>query len=338
MYDNEIKMMVRISKAVGDRIDYIQAGGGNTSVKFDDRIMAVKASGYQLQETTESKGYITVDYPKIKKFYDEADLNSDEDLDKQSLETSLNSVELLPRMENRRPSVEVGFHAFMERCVIHSHSVYINIMCCSKEGRELAAKIFDGSGISYAYVPYVNPGFLLAYTIKQAYENYRDEHSIPPKVVFMQNHGVVVCDDDTEAVIELHEKINNMIREHINPAEFELPKIKKTVEGYASDTEFLKKWTAGKEKFIRELRLYPDQLLYVTQHMDKITKLDDETGEITYASSDRMARSIEDTLAGVAYVVDEIHKAGLTLSRMTEKEAAFITNWESEKYKEAFMK
>ena len=56
MYDNEIKMMVRISKAVGDRIDYIQEGGGNTSVKFDDRIMAVKASGYQLQETTENNG------------------------------------------------------------------------------------------------------------------------------------------------------------------------------------------------------------------------------------------------------------------------------------------
>lgn len=338
MYDNEIKMMVRISKAVGDRIDYIQAGGGNTSVKFDDRIMAVKASGYQLQETTENKGYITVDYPKIKKFFDEADLNSGADLDKQSLEISLKSMELLPGMENRRPSVEVGFHAFMERCVIHSHSVYINIMCCSKEGRELAAEIFDGSGISYTYVPYVNPGFLLAYTIKQAYENYRDKHGNPPKVVFMQNHGVVVCDDDPEAVIELHEKVNDMIREYINPGEFEIPAIKKKVEGFASDTEFLKKWTAGKEKFIRELRLYPDQLLYVTQHMDMITKIDDETGEITYSSSERMGKSIEDTLAGAAYVIDEIEKAGLTLCQMTEKEAAFITNWESEKYKETFMK
>lgn len=338
MYDNEIKMMVRISKAVGDRIDYIQAGGGNTSVKFDDRILAVKASGYQLQETTQSKGYVTVDYPRIKKFFDEADLNSGLDLDKQSLEISLNSMELLPDMENRRPSVEVGFHAFMKRCVIHSHSVYINIMCCSKEGRELAAKIFDGSGISYAYVPYVNPGFLLAYTIKLAYEKYLDEHGAPPKVVFMQNHGVVVCDDDPEVVIELHEKVNDKIRDYINPGEFENPKIKKTAEGFASDTQFLKKWTVGREKFIRELRLYPDQLLYVTQHMDTITKIDNETGEITYNTSERMARSIEDTLVGVAYVVDEIEKAGLTLSQMTEKEAAFITNWESEKYKEAFMK
>jgi len=338
MYEKQIKEMVKISKAVGDRVDYIQAGGGNTSVKFDERIMAVKASGYQLSETTEDKGYITVDYPKIKKFYDEANPNDGKDYDKLSLEVSLDAVKLLDGMEDRRPSVEVGFHAFMERCVIHSHSVYINIMCCAGEGEELADKIFGGSGISYAYVPYVNPGFLLAYTIKQAYDDYREENGQPPKVVFMQNHGVVVCDDDPEEAIALHEKVNDMIRDYFKPSEFCMPALKKEGEGFANDSEFLKNWTAGKKEFIRGLRLYPDQLLYVTMYFDTITKIDDESGDIAYDTTEKMASLIEDTLAGAAYVVSEIEKAGLKLSQMSKKDADFITNWESEKYKTAFMK
>ncbi len=36
----------RLSQSAGARMDYVQGGGGNTSVKLDDTYMAVKASGF----------------------------------------------------------------------------------------------------------------------------------------------------------------------------------------------------------------------------------------------------------------------------------------------------
>ena len=42
-----LKDFVRMSQAVGARADYVQGGGGNTSVKFLDGKMAIKASGFK---------------------------------------------------------------------------------------------------------------------------------------------------------------------------------------------------------------------------------------------------------------------------------------------------
>ena len=40
----------RISKTAGTRADYVQGGGGNTSVKLNDGLMAIKASGFCLSD------------------------------------------------------------------------------------------------------------------------------------------------------------------------------------------------------------------------------------------------------------------------------------------------
>ena len=67
MFENEKKMMQRISNYCGERVDYVQGGGGNTSVKFDEKLMAIKASGYTLKETTVDKGVRHGGLPEDKK-------------------------------------------------------------------------------------------------------------------------------------------------------------------------------------------------------------------------------------------------------------------------------
>lgn len=158
MYREGKEELVRISSYAGARGDYVQGGGGNTSVKLDGRLMAIKASGYTLGEITEDTGYVTADYQKIRAYYNAADPGEDRDFETESLQAALDSVELLPGMEDRRPSVEIGFHAFLKRCVIHTHSVYANILCCSAEGRGVAGQVFGETGLSYAFIPYINPG------------------------------------------------------------------------------------------------------------------------------------------------------------------------------------
>ena len=50
-----------MSNTAGKRSDYVQGGGGNTSVKFDDTLMAIKASGFRLDQITPDNAYAVLD-------------------------------------------------------------------------------------------------------------------------------------------------------------------------------------------------------------------------------------------------------------------------------------
>ena len=53
-----LAQLLEISLAIGSNSDYVQAGGGNTSVKSaDGRTMAIKASGTPLAQMSETVGW-----------------------------------------------------------------------------------------------------------------------------------------------------------------------------------------------------------------------------------------------------------------------------------------
>ena len=58
MYTEQLKELVLISRSAGSRSDYVQGGGGNTSVKLDDNLMAVKASGFMLKDISQNEGFV----------------------------------------------------------------------------------------------------------------------------------------------------------------------------------------------------------------------------------------------------------------------------------------
>ena len=101
-YLEEKQLMYEISSYAG-RPEYVQGGGGNTSVKFDECIMAIKASGYTLGEITAEKGYVTVDFTKIRRYYDSVKREEGRDYEKESLDVNLESIDLLPGMEKKAP-------------------------------------------------------------------------------------------------------------------------------------------------------------------------------------------------------------------------------------------
>lgn len=334
MFSEGKTQLVSISSYAGDRKDYVQGGGGNTSVKFDDSLMSIKASGYTLGEITTNAGYVTVNYKKILEYYNTVDVSSEKDFEKESLEVSLGSVELLPGMENKRPSVEVGFHAFLKKCVIHTHAVYANILCCSEEGRAIAEKALKTVDAGYVFIPYIDPGFRLTFEVKRAVDEYKGQHGAAPNLIFLENHGVIAHGDSDEEAIAVHETANNSIKEYLGLDVFPAPGIKKTADGYASDTPYLKDFLITynvDEAYFNALKLYPDQLVYLGGKMGREITI--RNGEIIYKTSEKEARTIEETLLGIVYVIDMIQKAGLKLRQMDDKAADFINNWESEKYR-----
>ena len=165
MHENSLKELEKISKEIGKHKDYVQGGGGNTSVKLDYDWMAVKASGYKLNQITDKDGFAVVNYRKIIEYMENVDLKSGLDYEKYSIEFIRRNVLRLNDIKLLRPSVEAGFHALLKKVVIHTHPVYSNIICCCEEGKDLIEKIFKNEIIGFVWVPYIKPGFSLSYSI-----------------------------------------------------------------------------------------------------------------------------------------------------------------------------
>ena len=150
---NTIKDLIDISQYAGSRADYTQGGGGNTSVKnFDNGAMLIKASGYRLVDINENTAFVAVDKNKIENYYNSVDLSVEKDYEKESAEISKNSVIAIDGMATLRPSVEVGFHAILKKYVIHTHSVYANLLTCSQEGESLAEKLFSDKDFGFIFL------------------------------------------------------------------------------------------------------------------------------------------------------------------------------------------
>jgi rhamnose utilization protein RhaD (predicted bifunctional aldolase and dehydrogenase) len=348
MAEQGLLELQQISQAVGIPIDYTQGGGGNTSVKLDTELMAVKASGYKLKQITPEDGYVIVNHRKIKNYYYQINIDDERDLEKESAEFVKSSV--VPREGSKplRPSVEAGFHSILKKYVIHTHSVYANILCCAQNGRELVTRIFSGKSYGFAWIPYINPGFCLTVKIKEAIQESLADRGCFPEVIFMENHGLIVNTDNSSGCVNLHREANDLIRDYLEIKKA-YPRIKLSRiddNTFISKTPFMVSHFKGRAvaaNFCDEIILYPDQLVYLNGSVavdDTNNKLNinTKTGEIVYKTNLAEAETLEETLLAYLYVINGIQKKGLKIKTMSEKEKDFIRNWESEAYRKSLVK
>lgn len=350
MYDETLTKLVCISQAVGNPVEYTQGGGGNTSVKLNDELMAVKASGYKLKQISPCDGYVVVNYKRIKEYYEKVDLSLDRDYEKESGEFVKNNIVNMDvdGRKTLRPSVEAGFHSIMKKFVIHTHPAYANILCCCENGRELTEKIFRDKEYSAAWIPYINPGFCLTLKINDAIKISERETGRFPEVIFMENHGLVTTSDDYVRCVELHKEVNDTIKKYLGITEA-YPAIELfTVDDNTiiSKTEYLNncfKDSGITERYFDETVLYPDQFVYLNGNIavnsiSKKLNINTNTGEIIYKTGFSEAQTMEETLLAYMYVVNGVKRSGLTLKTMSDKEIDFIRNWESEAYRKSLVR
>ena len=331
--------LIDISQYAGSRTDYTQGGGGNTSVKNQQKgLMLIKASGYKLKDITQNTAFVAVDKKKIADYYDNVDLSEKKDYEKESAEVSKSSVVELEGIPTLRPSVEVGFHAVLKKYVIHTHSVYANILTCSKEGNAIAEKIFKDKDFGFIFIPYINPGFELTLAMKNAISDYVEKTAKYPEVIFMKNHGLVVNSDDIERVKDLNTQVNETIRNYFRLEDnFRTISLNAYKDGFLSETQVVKNFVSKNDlnkKFLDDNPLYPDQLVYLNNVLQfSPEKMQVKDGKVYYFTEEKQAVTLEETLAAYLYVITAISKSGLTLSKMNEKEVYFINHWEAEKYR-----
>lgn len=341
MYFEALKELISMSKTAGSRVDYVQAGGGNTSVKFEDGYMAIKASGYLLKQMSENTGYVVVNGTKMRQYH-EMDHEPSCDCNKEAMELALASIKQINGEIAARPSVEVGFHSILGKYVLHLHPVYVNILMCSKGGVEKAIKIAKAAGISSVAIPYTMPGYPLTKLILAAYNSYYETHSAAPQALFLKNHGVVTHADTAEEAIKNMDSINNAMIAELGLPAFPTTSVEKVGSGYKSSNTWMKKSLSEGNiaALLRNSPVYPDQLVYTANELSigggnsKIVVAD---GDILYNSGEKEAIALDETMTALVYVYHCIQELGMELELLSEADCANILGWDSEKYRKSLM-
>ena len=339
----------RLSQTAGARADYVQGGGGNTSVKLCDGLMAIKASGYCLKDITPDNAYAVMDAQALRKFYYENEPGNLADVEKQGSNCAKENTKTIEGLAALRPSVEAGFHSILKTFVLHTHSVYANLAACSNQCLEIAAKAFDGADYTWGWVPYTDPGANLTFAIRDEQSRVEKETGKIPAVILMQNHGIIVQDDDADRCLAIHADANERLAKAfgLTGNSFPATAVEEMAAGiYAAAVPYLReqfKSGVHTQTSLLEEPLYPDQMVFLvdTFFMDA-EKLEEgqcvassKTGHMLMQMPQKKALTLVETLTAVFFIMENIQKAGYTVSTMGEKAKQFIANWESEKYRKS---
>ena len=233
--------------------------------------------------------------------------------------------------------------------MVHTHSVYANLAACSTACRPIAAQAFAGAAYTWGWVPYTDPGANLTFAIRDELRRVEKETGKAPSVILMQNHGIIVHDDDPDVALAIHTDANERLARMFGLSGTSFPKIavREMAAGiYAADVPYLagQFQTGGyTQEFLMTKPLYPDQMVFLTDtfYLDQETLgagqavASSKTGELLMQMDAKKALTLTETLTAVFFVMEHIRKAGYELSTMGEAAKKFIANWESEKYRKS---
>ncbi len=206
-----LKQLVAMSKHLGDPTnDYVILGEGNTSALNPDGTFWVKASGHQLP-TIDEAGFVRISLDRALAILEDDDL-TDADVKARLLDARVDAeTGRWPAPNNDvRPSTETVFHALClsldgVNFVGHTHATAVNALTCSKAFPDaFMGRLFPDEivmcGPAPVLVPYTDPGIPLAHEIRRRINAYIDTYQERPRVILMQNHGVVALGKSAEQV------------------------------------------------------------------------------------------------------------------------------------------
>lgn len=174
----DINDYIQLSRLIGGFSELVQGSGGNISVKNDTHI-CIKSSGRILAETDLNYAYSICSIKKLQELFQKNDENT-----KSSVEDG---------ESNSVPSMEVFFHLLPHKWIVHIHPTFLLKYLCSEGWRNIH------SNYNSMFVPYKTPGLELSNYIHQ---NYHGE-----SVLFLQNHGLIVCGTSPKEICEIVDSI-----------------------------------------------------------------------------------------------------------------------------------
>ena len=111
----------------------------------------------------------------------------------------------------KKGSMELGFHQYLLgyeniNFVSHTHPTKTLSILCSEKITDFAyQRIFPDqvifNGEKSCVVPYSKPGDDLTHSIKKGVSSFIDENGYFPKLILLQNHGIIACGSSIEECI-----------------------------------------------------------------------------------------------------------------------------------------
>jgi len=217
--------LIKISTITGKDTTLVQGGGGNTSVKTGDgKYMYIKASGTALKDMGKTRGWRRMRLDSVRSIIKDKSIAR--------LETHAREIEVVDRLllacddkvkGGARPSVEAHLHAILDKCVIHLHPLVVAAYVNAKNGKAVIEKLFKKEKFPPIWVPYTDPGFMLAKKITRLVGNYQKQFGKKPAVMILEKHGLFVTAKTAEAALRLVRKVIKLCSSKLKE-----PKVRKT--------------------------------------------------------------------------------------------------------------
>lgn len=213
-----LQQLVEMSHYLGDPgRTYAILGEGNTSARIDQDSFYVKASGTTLA-TMQPSDFLAVSISKVTAILDDAKAG-DADVDRVLKEALLDSK------ETRKPSVETMLHGLLYQLsndynfIGHTHPVATNALLCSVNAHEaVSSRVCPDHivvmGHQSVFVPYVDPGLVLAREVRERVNRFIKEEGVLPKAIMLENHGLFALASNAKKVTnitDMAEKVSNII-------------------------------------------------------------------------------------------------------------------------------
>ncbi len=208
--NDSLEMRIYTSRLLGQEEDLVLHGGGNTSVKLQERnvfgenehLIYVKGSGGDLASIGPG-GFAALKMEPLMKMLTLPAL-TDSDMVK-NLRLNLTS----PSAPN--PSIEVLLHALIPFTFVdHTHADAVVTLTDTPQGHAHIHRLY---GDSVLVIPYVKPGFILA---KNVFEQTRNIEWHKLQGIVLMNHGVFTFDRSAQRSYEKMIRLVTMAERAIN--------------------------------------------------------------------------------------------------------------------------
>ena len=179
----DISNLLKISYNLGTNREYIQASGGNTSLKIKNYLL-VKASGKKLGDCLAENIFTMLDLEEFNPL-------------KCSFESTKDILS-----SNLRPSIETSLHAILKsKFVVHSHPASVISSSINKNVKDRGK--YNTDKRREVLIKYVKPGQRLA---KEVSKNIADEAH---EYYSLQNHGLLFSSDEGLELSKIHDSITH---------------------------------------------------------------------------------------------------------------------------------
>src|SRR5665213_2002393 len=199
----KLESLIKLSHELANPLQPLAIlGEGNTSARLTGNTFLVKASGSCLG-SLRKEDVVECRSDLLLPMLDETGL-SDAEVDSRLLKSRVDA-------SAKKPSVEALFHAWLLTLpeilyVGHTHAPALNAILCSPRAREFdSMRIFPDEivccDVDSVFVPYTDPGLRLAQEIRQRSEVFIRKYQRPPRVVLLENHGLITLGKTAAAVL-----------------------------------------------------------------------------------------------------------------------------------------